>query len=104
MIKGKAKAEFGTGDVRMTSLLHEGTIGVLCFETQEPHAIGEIIPVTDDFDVTNVDIMLTFTKTESIDVLIEELEDVKRMMNGYLSPDKVQKHNEPFDLETFLTK
>ena len=104
MIKGKAKAEFGTGDIRMLCILNNGTTGVLCLETQDIHAIGERVPVTDDFDITKVDIMLTFTKTESIDVLIEELEDVKRMMNGNLPPDKVQEHDEPFDLETFLTK
>ena len=40
MIKGKAKMEFGTGDIRMTGAL-SGGIGALCCITQEPHEIGE---------------------------------------------------------------
>lgn len=38
MIKGKAKMEFGTGDIRMTGAL-SGGIGALCCITQEPHEI-----------------------------------------------------------------
>lgn len=44
MIKGKAKMEFGTGDIRMTGAL-SGGIGALCCITQEPHEIGEKAPV-----------------------------------------------------------
>lgn len=39
MIKGKAKMEFGTGDIRMTGAL-SGGIGALCCITQEPHVIN----------------------------------------------------------------
>lgn len=39
MIKGKAKMEFGTGDIRMTGAL-SGGIGALCCITQEPHEIA----------------------------------------------------------------
>lgn len=40
MIKGKAKLEFGTGDIRMTGAL-SNNIGALCCITQPPHKIGE---------------------------------------------------------------
>lgn len=49
MIKGKAKMEFGTGDIRMTGAL-SGGIGALCCITQEPHEIGEKVPVEDTWD------------------------------------------------------
>lgn len=51
MIKGKAKMEFGTGDIRMTGAL-SGGIGALCCITQEPHEIGEKVPV-EDMDSNN---------------------------------------------------
>lgn len=44
MIKGKAKMEFGSGDIRMTGALSNG-VGALCCITQEPHEIGEKVPV-----------------------------------------------------------
>lgn len=47
MIKGKAKMEFGSGDIRMTGALSNG-IGALCCITQEPHKIGEKIPVENE--------------------------------------------------------
>lgn len=64
MIKGKAKMEFGTGDIRMTGAL-SGGIGALCCITQEPHEIGEKIPVEDTWDTEQAEVVLTFTKTES---------------------------------------
>ena len=73
MIKGKAKMEFGTGDIRMTGAL-SGGIGALCCITQEPHEIGEKAPVEDAWDTEQAEVILTFTKTESIDALIAELD------------------------------
>ena len=73
MIKGKAKMEFGTGDIRMTGAL-SGGIGALCCITQEPHEIGEKAPVEDAWDTEQAEVILTFTKTESIDALIAELQ------------------------------
>ena len=40
MIKGKAKLEFGTGDIRMTGAL-SNNIGALRCITQPPHEIEE---------------------------------------------------------------
>lgn len=48
MIKGKAKMEFGSGDIRMTGALSNG-VGALCCITQEPHEIGEKVPVEDEW-------------------------------------------------------
>ena len=49
MIKGKAKMEFGTGDIRMTGAL-SNNVGALCCITQPPHEIGEKVPVEDEWD------------------------------------------------------
>lgn len=79
MIKGKAKMEFGTGDIRMTGAL-SGDIGALCCITQEPHKIGERVLVEDTWNVDQAEVILTFTKTESIDALIAELQALKRTL------------------------
>lgn len=100
MIKGKAKMEFGTGDIRMTGVLSEG-VGALCCITQEPHQIGEKVPVEDTWSANEAEVILTFTKTESIDVLISELKDVKAMMDGNYDFE-TGRSAEPVDLDAFL--
>ena len=101
MIKGKAKMEFGTGDIRMTGAL-SGGIGALCCITQEPHEIGEKVPVEDTWDTEQAEVVLTFTKTESIDALIGELQDVKAMMNGSYPFEKERIREHELDFDTFL--
>ena len=101
MIKGKAKMEFGAGDIRMTGVFSYGT-GALCYITQESHEIGERVPVGDTWSVKEAEVIMTFTKTESIDALIAELQDVKLLMQGEFPNDNVAKHNEPFDFDAFL--
>ena len=73
MIKGKAKMEFGSGDIRMTGALSNG-VGALCCITQEPHEIGEKVPVEDEWDPVQAEVILTFSKADSIDALIAEEE------------------------------
>ncbi|HBZ23018.1 MAG TPA: hypothetical protein DEO47_01375 [Dorea longicatena] len=101
MIKGKAKMEFGTGDIRMTGAL-SGGIGALCCITQEPHEIGEKVPVEDSWDVDQAEVILTFTKTESIDALIAELQDVKAMMDGSYPFEKSRIREHELDFDAFL--
>lgn len=101
-IKGKAKAEFGTGDIRVTTIL-SGEVGALCLKTEGTHApIGT--------DVSNKgwlpeqsEVILTFTKTESIDVLIKKLHAVKDFMQGFIPPDGQIIEN-TLDLESFMKK
>lgn len=101
MIKGKAKMEFGTGDIRMTGAL-SGGIGALCCITQEPHEIGEKVPVEDSWDVNQAEVILTFAKTESIDALIAELQDVKAMMDGRYPFEKRRVRADEMDFDAFL--
>lgn len=101
MIKGKAKMEFGTGDIRMTGALSKN-IGALCCITQPPHEIGEKVPVEDEWDPVQAEVILTFSRTESIDALIAELQDVKAMMNGTYPFEKGRIREWNLDFDTFM--
>ena len=103
MIKGKAKMEFGTGDIRMTGTL-SGDIGALCCITQEPHKIGERVSVEDTWNVDQAEVILTFTKTESIDALIAELQDVKAMMNGSYPFENGRVMQKDLDFDAFIRR
>ena len=93
MIKGKAKLEFGTGDIRMTGAL-SNNIGALCCITQPPHEIGEKVPVEDEWDPVQAEVILTFSRTESI--------DVKAMMNGIYPLEKGRIREQNLDFDTFM--
>lgn len=101
MIKGKAKMEFGTGDIRMTGAL-SGGIGALCCITQKPHGIGERVPVEDSWKVDRAEVIMTFTKTESIDALVAELQDVKAMMDGSYPFEKTEIRDEELNFNAFM--
>jgi len=101
VIKGKAKMEFGTGDIRMTAVLSEGT-GALCCITQEPHKINERVPVGDGWNADDAQVIMTFTKKASIDALIAELTDVGRMMEGSYPLNERLQHSLGIDLDKFL--
>ena len=79
MIKGKAEVAFGTGDIRTTTALF-GEVGVYVLDNQLPHKIGEQQPIEDNFTFANKDVMLTFSKVESVDVVINGLIEIKRLM------------------------
>lgn len=103
MIKGKAKMEFGSGDIRMTGALSNG-IGALCCITQEPHEIGEKAPVEDEWNADQAEVILTFSKTDSIDALIAELRDVKAMMDGSYPFEKRRIREKYLDFDAFMYK
>lgn len=101
MIKGKAKLEFGTGDIRFTGCVSHG-VGALCLITQnEHHIIGERIPVSDTWSTKEAEVIMTFTQVASIDALIAELSDVKAFMEGKF-PDGQEFSGEMFDFDSFM--
>lgn len=82
MIEGKAKVNFGTGDILITPLVKEDlSKGCIVLQNKGTHTIGEFSS-TDDFQKEETDTLITFTKIESIDVLIERLQKLKEMMDG----------------------
>lgn len=102
MIKGKAKLEFGTGDIRMTACL-SNDIGTLCMITQEPHEIGSKVPVEDTWSAEESQVIMTFTKIESIDALMETLQEAKDFMNGKF-PEGMRTNlcNHEINLDAFM--
>lgn len=101
MIKGKAKMEFGTGDIRMTSAFSNG-IGALCCNNQEPHKIGEKISVDQNWNTIQSDVILTFSKTESIDAVINELKCVRSLMDDTFPEEEKQYRDEKLDFDAFM--
>lgn len=84
MIKKRGRQttiEFGTGDINIIpGILIQEKIGILGFREQKPRKIGlnngDKAP-----DSTNAfEILMQFSKTESIDVLIHALNQTKEMM------------------------
>ena len=100
MIRGKAKMEFGNGDIRMTSCL-SGETGALCCITQEPHEIGERIPIDDTWSSKEAEVIMTFTNPKSIDALIAELTDVRDMMTGTYDKELME-HEGLLDFDSFM--
>ena len=90
MIKGKA-----------TGVLSR-VIGALGGRTQIPPEIGERVPVEDGWNTDQAEVIMTFTRTESIDALIAELQDVKAMMNGSYPFEKERIREHELDFDTFL--
>lgn len=85
MIKGKCEIEFGNGDVLITPIVKEDfSKGIIELQNKGTHAIGEYSKA-EDFKKEDDDSILSFTKIESIDVLIERLQKLKSMMNGEIS-------------------
>lgn len=85
MIDGKAKINFGTGDILITPMTNkESNKGCLILQNKGTHVVGEYSS-TEQFegDAEN-DTLITFSCTKSIDVVIERLQKLKDMMNGNL--------------------
>ncbi len=78
--------EFGTGDICIAggSYLGEngGKVGMVAFMNQEPREIGSVgvIKANKKYKVGDFPVIMTFTKPESIDVLIKHLEIAKKEM------------------------
>ena len=88
----KAIMTFGTGDIGFntymrTDIEEKGVI----FYNQEPRRIGDsgdIMANSIIEDINDFPIKMVFTKVESVDVVIEMLEELKEMMSSHiLIPD-----------------
>ena len=61
--------------------------GIYILENYEQHQIGDTFQVEEDFTIKGKPIMITFSKVESIDVVINDLLDIKQMMIDGVSED-----------------
>jgi len=102
MIRGKAKLEFGVGDIKITQALRKDGIGALCFVTQEQREIGERVDNEKSWTPNESQVIFTFSKVDSIDVLIDNLEEVKRLMNGNFDERNYYSSIDEMDFDSFL--
>lgn len=89
MIEGKSKLTFGTGDIMITPVVHREDIedekpdyGMLCLETCERREIGSFEGGDPDYSILGSEVLMVFNKIESVDVMIERLQMLKKMMSG----------------------
>lgn len=98
-IKGRAKIEFGTGDIRITPVLNNGC-GAVCLKTETATPIGTALSNA-DWQPELSEVIMTFSDTRSIDVLIQKLHAAKGFMEGDLPEDGRQIDRE-LDLDSFM--
>lgn len=78
--------KFGQGDISIAGgyTTHGDHSGFIVFENQEPREIGSPgITKTGEIDLNNYEVVLTFTKKESVDALINQLQLVKTYMDTH---------------------
>ena len=83
----QVKIEFGRGDIRIISSGRvDGSVGYLALENQDPpRPIGKNMDQEgDSFSPDRYPVLMSFTKVESVDVLIGELERVRNIMSGVI--------------------
>lgn len=78
--------EFGTGDICVTGGHYVGEndekFGLVTFSNQSERGIGTLgdIVIGGEYKLKDFEVIMTFGKVESIDVVIRALEDAKREM------------------------
>lgn len=82
---GSMQIHLGYGDVEVAHglLTTEETVGCICFfQRIEPNPIGTKTEYPENYqvEVEETPVRITFDKFESIDVLIDALNDAKQMM------------------------
>lgn len=89
MIEGRSKLTFGTGDIMITPVVHREDVedekpdyGMLCLETCERREIGVFEGGNPDYSILGSEVLMVFNKVESVDVMIERLQMLKKMMLG----------------------
>lgn len=82
--KPNAILEFGTGDICIASgYIEDEGYGIVGFVNQTAREIGEVGDIkAGRHEVEEFEVMMEFSKVESIDVLIEKLKEAKGYMLG----------------------
>ena len=81
----QTKLEFGNGDISIAGGYTTGDTvkGFVVFENQETREVGSSgITEKGEIDLNDYDVVMTFSKEESVDALIKQLELTKTYM-GY---------------------
>jgi len=90
--EGITLMKFGTGDIGVTHVVHDDYTGV-AFKNQESRDVGSAENLGKNMTISrfNTEVMMTFDKPESIDVVIEQLQKAKT---------ELEKANEIFNART----
>lgn len=102
MISGKAVLNFGDGSVMVTPLCNntkDEKIGAVCFNKAESGEINRRIPVVNQEFSKEASVVMTFSKAESIDVVIEALIWLKNTMNNVTPETDRIEWEKPFNLD-----
>ena len=102
MINGKAILKFGEGSIMVTPLcnnLEEVKLGAVCFYQAEPGEINRKVPVTSQAFSEEASVIMTFSQTESIDVVIDALVWLKNTMNDETPETDRIRWDAPFNKE-----
>lgn len=83
---GTITVEFGTGDIKISSgMMGDEERGLVTFNEQVPKPIGHFEKQKEkQVDLNNYPVHLVFKNTESLDVLIERLQNTRKYMTGEL--------------------
>jgi len=83
IVNGQTIIEFGEGDICVTGGdTLQSDIGIVTFKNQNKREIGSsgVIKANIEFDLNQVDVLINFHKVESIDVVINALQEAKKYM------------------------
>lgn len=83
---------FGTGNVAITPCILDG-IACLMLNHQDEHELGERVDTKTEWYKSPL-ICLKFTNKESVDVLIRNLQRLKRFMDGDFDGEKIMEVDE----------
>lgn len=83
----KNELTFGSGGVAITPCILDG-MACLMLNTQEEHSLGEKVDTEKEW-YQNPFIRLNFANEKSIDVLINNLNRLKRFMNGEFDEENI---------------
>lgn len=73
--------EFGNGTVALSPRLSVEGYGLLGLDMCEPHEIGQYLREEDEaVDINECPVLLAFKNVESLDVLIEDLNIIRKYM------------------------
>ena len=90
MVHGNALIEMGKGSTAMIPFAWSNGIGGLSLSAGEPGTMGRHIPIPEDWQPDDSDVLITFDNEESVRNFIKNLEDVL----GFMKEAKEETNNE----------
>ena len=76
MIQGKAKLEFGNGDIWVLPMFKKDGTGKLLLCSTHPGKVGQAVEIPENFDPNVAEVVMTFTNSGSVMVVIRQLLDI----------------------------